>query len=59
MDLLRFNFLNYDFFGHEDSTEFNSFVPEEFHEIIKKTYNKTKLVTNYLGNEDFTIYIYK
>jgi cyclopropane fatty-acyl-phospholipid synthase-like methyltransferase len=53
---VAFNFLNKDYL---EIPEFNSFVPEEFHEIIKKRFSKTKLTTDYLINEDFTIYIYK
>ena len=55
---VAFNFLTYDFFGGEDK-DFNCFVPEEFFALVNKIYPKTKLVTDYLGNEDFTIYIYK
>ena len=53
---IAFNFLTKDYV---DDSEFNSFVPEEFHSEIKKYFNKTKLVTGYLENEDFTIYLYK
>ncbi len=53
---LAFNFLNK---SYVDILEFNSFVPEELYNLIKTKYNKTKLITDYLGNEDFTIYIYK
>lgn len=53
---VAFNFLTKDYV---DDSEFNSFVPEEFHNQIKKYFNKTKLITGYLNNEDFTIYIYK
>ena len=53
---VAFNFLTKDYV---DDSEFNSFVPEEFHSEIKKYFNKTKLVTGYLENEDFTIYLYK
>jgi SAM-dependent methyltransferase len=53
---VAFNFLNKEYL---DIPEFNSFVPEEFYTLIKKKYNKTKLVLDYLGNEDFTVYIYK
>jgi SAM-dependent methyltransferase len=55
---VAFNFLTYEFFGSEDK-DFNCFVPEEFFAMINKIYPKTRLVTDYLGNEDFTIYIYK
>ena len=53
---VAFNFLTKDYI---DDSEFNSFVPEELHNQIKKYFNKTNLVTGYLNNEDFTIYIYK
>jgi|688.fasta_scaffold326270_4 SAM-dependent methyltransferase len=53
---VAFNFLNKEYL---DIPEFNSFVPEEFYALIKKRYTKTKLVLDYLGNEDFTVYIYK
>jgi len=53
---VAFNFLNKEYL---DIPEFNSFVPEEFYEMVKQRYNKTKMVSDYLGNEDFTIYIYK
>jgi SAM-dependent methyltransferase len=54
---VAFNFLNKEYMG--DIQEFNTFVPEEFYELVKDRYNKTKLITGYLNNEDFTIYIYK
>jgi hypothetical protein len=53
---VAFNFLTKDYV---DDSEFNSFVPEEFYSEIKKYFNKTRLVTGYLENEDFTIYLYK
>jgi SAM-dependent methyltransferase len=55
---VAFNFLTYEFFGNEDK-DFNCFIPEEFFDMVNKIYPKTRLITNYLGNEDFTIYIYK
>jgi cyclopropane fatty-acyl-phospholipid synthase-like methyltransferase len=54
---VAFNFLNKDFM--DNVAEFNTFVPEEFYSLIKNKFSKTKLVTDYLENEDFTIYIYK
>jgi ubiquinone/menaquinone biosynthesis C-methylase UbiE len=53
---LAFNFLNKEYCNIPG---FNSFVPDELHSLINGIYNKTKLVTDYLGTEDFTIYIYK
>lgn len=54
---VAFNFLNKEYM--DNIPEFNTFVPEEFYELIKTKFNKTKLVTGYLDNEDFTVYIYK
>jgi SAM-dependent methyltransferase len=53
---VAFNFLNKQYM---DITEFNSFNPEQFYDMFKNRFKKTKLITDYLGNEDFTIYIYK
>ena len=53
---VAFNFLTKDYV---DDSEFNSFIPDEFYSEIKKYFNKTRLITGYLENEDFTIYIYK
>ena len=55
---VAFNFLTEEFMGSEDHN-FNCFNPEEFIGMINKIYPKTRLITDYLGNEDFTIYIYK
>lgn len=54
---IAFNFLNKAHMG--DVPEFNTFIPDEFYELIKKKYTKTRLITGYLNNEDFTIYIFK
>ena len=55
---VAFNFLTDDF-SLDDNGIFNKFNPDEFMGVINKIYPKTRLITNYLGNEDFTIYIYK
>jgi SAM-dependent methyltransferase len=54
---VAFNFLNKEYMG--DISGFNTFIPEELYELIKKRYANTKLVTGYLNNEDFTVYIFK
>ena len=53
---MAFNFINKEFLSDE---EYNTFVPEEWYEIIKGKFGNSKLVNDYLPGEDFTIYIYK
>lgn len=53
---VAFNFLTKKYI---DISEFNTFNPEDFYNLIKEKYKNTELVTGYLGDEDFTIYIYK
>lgn len=55
---VAFNFLTDEFSDNVDGN-FNCFNPEDFFSQVTKVYPKAKLITNYLGNEDFTIYIYK
>lgn len=50
------NFLTKEFL---DLSWVSSFNPDEFYSEISLLYPNTKLITNYYGNEDFTIYIYK
>lgn len=50
------NFLTKEFL---DLMWVSSFDPDEFYSEISALYPNTKLITNYYGNEDFTIYIYK
>jgi SAM-dependent methyltransferase len=53
---LAFNFINEGFINEPG---FNTFNPKTLYDTIKKKYNNIKLVSHYLGDEDFTIYIYK
>lgn len=56
---IAFNFLTDEFNGIGENDNFNCYNPENFIKIINEIYPKTRLVLDYLGNEDFTIYIYK
>jgi SAM-dependent methyltransferase len=53
---VAFNFLTKDYINMH---WVNSFNPDEFYSELKEIYKNTKLITDYYGNEDFTIYIYK
>jgi SAM-dependent methyltransferase len=53
---VAFNFLNKEYIN---APEFNTFDPNEFYSIIKEKYPNSSMSDDYLGNEDFTIYIYK
>jgi hypothetical protein len=53
---VAFNFLTKVFI---DLGWVSSFNPDDFYSEISALYPNTKLITNYYGNEDFTIYIYK
>lgn len=53
---VAFNFLNKEYMVHEGV---NSFAPEEFYAEIAEVYPNSKLLSDYLGTEDFTIYINK
>jgi SAM-dependent methyltransferase len=53
---VAFNFLTKEFINEY---WVNSFKPNEFYSELSAIYPKIKLVTDYYGNEDFTVYIYK
>jgi hypothetical protein len=54
---VAFNFINEKFIDGVEG--FNTFDPKLFYDILKEKYNNTTLITNYLGDEDFTIYFRK
>lgn len=53
---VAFNFLTKEYL---DDPKYNTFVPEEFYNELKVLYPTIRLITDYIGNEDFTIYIDK